>query len=241
MSFRTSVALGLVVLAGVLFTLLEQRAQDASDAVLCAQMYARARTAPDTAQVDRSIANRARGSGGQTRSAAATCGQLRRESRSTDSRAVHPDTDWKTLTSRSGWSVTYPPDWSPASCQSCPDPTAPGVFVSFGGLADEGRVMIELLESRPDSESVARWLQKVAKAANLNPIESSRTAIIDDLPALEVRYQVPNNSAMETVYLVDGRRTFEISINGQHPNVGLDTLPSYTRFRRMATTFRVTH
>ena len=80
MSLRTGIALVLVILAGVLFTILEQPARDASDAVLCAQMYARARTAADTAQVDRSIANRARGSGGQTRSAAATCGELRRAS-----------------------------------------------------------------------------------------------------------------------------------------------------------------
>jgi hypothetical protein len=55
---------------------------------------------------------------------------------------------WKIFSNRAGWTIKYPADWKTASCHSCPDPTAPDVFVDFlpPRDTDSGWVMISHLE-----------------------------------------------------------------------------------------------
>lgn len=120
---------------------------------------------------------------------------------------------WKTLTSKGGWTIEYPASWQVWSCHSCPDPTAPNVYVSFGNLSPNGPlVMVEPLADKPLNEDIEQWLNRLKGTNNLNPIVSADSISIKGLRGLRVKYKTAGNTPMEETYLVSGSRTFAISL-----------------------------
>jgi hypothetical protein len=149
---------------------------------------------------------------------------------------------WKIFANRAGWSIRYPADWSISSCRSCEDPTAPDVFVDFIPPTKQdsgGRVMVEHLASKPSGTSVDAWFADVSKTANLNPRLSEERMNLDGLPALKVRYRTATSDDTESVYVVSGSETFEISFNSRKPGVPLEKSGNYAIYSKMLETFRV--
>ncbi len=152
-----------------------------------------------------------------------------------------PPAGWRTLENRGGWKIQYPPSWKRWSCQSCPDLSAPGVFVSFaasvGGAG--GLVRVESLADKPPGEDTAQWFDQTKRAANLNPILTERVCTVNGLQALLVRYR---NTAidveMEALYVASGSKMFEISFGGEKPHTSLAELPAYSTFQQMVSSFR---
>lgn len=150
--------------------------------------------------------------------------------------------EWKTFSSRTGWSIEYPSDWSTASCHSCPDPRAPGVYVDFfppNNQDGDGWVMVEPLASKPTHETADEWLSEIAGSANLNPQLGAKKLTVSGLPALRVLYRTSNGQQMEAVYVVAGRQTFSIGFSGDALRAPINTLPRYAIYNRMIDTFHV--
>jgi hypothetical protein len=76
MNWRAVLAVLALVLFAVAFGFLTTRYGDQEDAVLCAGLYAHARTAADTAAIDANLSPKERGR--QYRNNVRTCGELRR-------------------------------------------------------------------------------------------------------------------------------------------------------------------
>jgi hypothetical protein len=151
---------------------------------------------------------------------------------------------WKTFANRGGWSVSYPAGWRIASCKSCKDPTAPGVFVDFFPphmKTAEGWVMAEPLADRPSSESVDAWLTEVSRTNNANLQINEGTLTLNGLPALKVRYRVGTGVEMETVYIVSGSQTFAVEfsgdLTGKRLGIPLDKLGNYAIYLKIVDTF----
>src|SRR5690348_5377115 len=85
--------------------------------------------------------------------------------------ALQGDSDdlskWKTFSSRAGWNMKYPRDWQVGSCNSCPDPADPNVFVSFYSPQSDELLMIEHLADKPQGQSVRQWIDDVKTKAIL--------------------------------------------------------------------------
>jgi len=153
---------------------------------------------------------------------------------------------WKTFANRGGWSVSYPADWRIASCKSCKDPAAPGVFVDFfprDMKTAEGWVMVEPLADKPSSESVNAWLTEVSMTNNVNLQIHEGTLTLNGLPALKVRYRTGTGEEMETVYMVSGSQTFAVTfscdLTGKRPGIPLDKLGNYAIYLGIVNTFHV--
>jgi hypothetical protein len=152
------------------------------------------------------------------------------------------ESQWRTFTSRTGWSIEFSANWSTASCRSCPDPHAPGMYVDFFPPANqdvEGWVMVSPLTSKPKSETEDEWLKEIAAGANLNPQLNSQKTTVAGLPALRVRYRTSDGSLMEAVYVVAERQTFSIDFNGDGLRGSLDLLPRYAIYNKMIESFSV--
>ena len=149
---------------------------------------------------------------------------------------------WKTFTSRGGWTIQYPADWRIGSCQSCPDPHAPGVFVDFFPPSNraDGWVMVEPLQRRPASSSVDAWLAETAAEANQNPHLNEQKLTVAGQPALRVRYQSPNGE-MEEVFVVSGNETFSITFDSEANRAPLEALRNYATFNEMVNSFGFHH
>jgi hypothetical protein len=173
--------------------------------------------------------------------AAASAGTFRESAvfRGTSTLRNHPHAKWRTLKSRGGWRIKYPSSWVVWSCKSCPDPTAPGVYVSFGlPLARDGFVMVQPLAEKRLGQGTSEWLAQVKKTANLNPIESESALVVNGLEGLRVRYK--NGSAgieMEATYFVAGSKTYSISFAGEGQPKRLEDLPNYSLYLHMVETF----
>ena len=148
---------------------------------------------------------------------------------------------WRTLHSRTGWSIQYPSSWTTWSCHNCPDSTASGVYVTFGVLStDDGTVMVYPLADKPEDQSVPHWLDEVKRSANLNPIFNEQPVSVNGLPGLRVRYKSTSpDIEMDVTYLVAGSKTYEISFDRGSQGKRLEDLPNYDVYRRMVETFRV--
>jgi len=103
--------------------------------------------------------------------------------------------------------------------------------------------MVEPLADRPSDASADPWLAQVAKTANVNPHLQEQRLLLDDQPALRVRYRTSSGQQMEAVYVVSGSKTFEIGYSGdlsEHGTVDpLETLGNYQIYLKMLATFRV--
>ena len=128
---------------------------------------------------------------------------------------------WRTFTSRAGWSIKYPPDWRITSCNLCPDPTDPLVFLWFyDPQADEG-VRIESLQDKPPDKSADEWLRSSARV--LAGV-SGEKFWLDGRKALKTKVVYMDSSENETIYVVDGSNTFSIG------EVKVEDTPFYQRF-----------
>jgi len=150
---------------------------------------------------------------------------------------------WKPFSNRAGWRINYPADWKIGSCRSCPDPTAPDVFVDFipPTESDSGWVMVEVLEDKPSNTSDDTWFTEIKRTVNQNPEVSEKRFTLNSLPALRVRYRNPTDGGheMEEVYVISGSRTFQISFDGNQPGLSIDKFRNYHTFLQMVETFRV--
>ena len=151
---------------------------------------------------------------------------------------------WRVFVSQAGWSINYPPDWRIGSCRSCRDLRKPGVYVDFlSPDFQKGLVMVEPLADRPSDAIADPWLTQVAKTANVNPHLHEQRLLLDDQPALRVRYRTSSGQQMEAVYVVSGSKTFEIEFSGDLSEKGtvdpLETLGNYQTYLKMLATFRV--
>lgn len=150
---------------------------------------------------------------------------------------------WKVFSNRAGWSIKYPGDWRIASCRFCEDPTAPHVFVDFFPPVntDSGWVMVEPLQDKPSGMALDGWFIEIKKTANLNPRLTEQRFILNDLPALKVRYRNLHEGGdeMEAVYVVSGSRTFAIKFAGDKPGLSLEKFGNYHTFLQMVGTFKV--
>ena len=121
---------------------------------------------------------------------------------------------WRTFTSRSGWSVSYPTEWTDGSCNSCSDPGAPGMFVGFyppeNKSSNDDMVMIEPLAGRRANETVDQWLADIKTSANQNPIIGQGWISVNGVRALSVRYRYADSHLYDTVYIMNGSEMFEI-------------------------------
>jgi len=149
---------------------------------------------------------------------------------------------WRSFSSRTGWSIQYPPGWKTGSCQSCSDAHAAGMYVDFfppSNSERDGWVMVEPLAPRPANEAASDWLVEIAATANLNPQVMEQPFLVDGRPALRVRYRTSYGLLMEDVYVVAGRQTFSIQFGGSDLKPPIETLPNYRVFNRMVLSFRV--
>ncbi len=85
------------------------------------------------------------------------------------------------------------------------------------------------------------WLAELKQTANLNSRLKEERLTVHDLPALRVRYRNPYNGGeeKESVYVVSGFQTLEISFSGEKPGLSLDEFGNYETFLRMVKSFRV--
>ncbi|MGA2273938.1 MAG: hypothetical protein ABSH00_10320 [Bryobacteraceae bacterium] len=140
--------------------------------------------------------------------------------------------DWTTFTSMAGWTIKYPPAWQVGSCNSCRDPHAADVFVSFFDPATGGTIMIKRLKNKPADQSVARWLNDVKQVAVVNPRVMERWITLDGARALRVETRNPDSTESENIYIVDGSRTFFIQASP------IQNMSFYRLYARMLSTLR---
>lgn len=156
----------------------------------------------------------------------------------------YPETSrWKVFSNRAGWSIKYPADWRIASCHSCPDPSAPNVYVDFFPPRDSesGWVMISHLEDKPSSTTPDAWFNDIKQLANQSPRISEERLTLGDLPALKVRYRNPSGGGreMEHMYVISDSQTFSIEFSGEKPGLVLDKYENYPIYLEMVETFKV--
>lgn len=148
---------------------------------------------------------------------------------------------WRPFTSRTGWTVAYPDDWTTESCHTCSDPTAKGVYVDFFPPHEwekGGWVMVSPLGSRPAGASSDSWLAELSTSANQNPHVSEKRLTVGGHPALMVRYRTSEGTFMDEVYVVSGSRAFSIGFSGQgDPQPA--KLDNYPVFEKMVQSFRI--
>jgi len=122
-------------------------------------------------------------------------------------RAADVTATWIAFASKSGWTIKYPPKWQVGSCNSCTDPTAPNVPVSFFDPSSRDLVRIEILQNKPGDQTIEGWLHRVAETAVLNPRISEEWTDLDKRRALTVRTRNPDSTQSENIYVVDQSRT----------------------------------
>jgi hypothetical protein len=150
---------------------------------------------------------------------------------------------WKLFKNRAGWSIEYPSDWQTGSCHSCPDTSAPNVFVTFLPPVDstnDGSVMVSPLQDKPNNISLDSWFADIESKANLNPRISEQRFTLNGLSALRVRYLNPvTGIEMEEVYVLSGSHTFSISLSDDRPGRKLENLRNYSVYAKMVESFKV--
>ena len=97
---------------------------------------------------------------------------------------------WKTFVDRFGWTIEYPSTWTAqSSCPAgCP---APGEAVGFSNPETGGYVQVSSLADDLGKRSVKDRLAELKRTRNVNLQIGEVPLVIDDRPALTVRYQQP--------------------------------------------------
>jgi len=140
---------------------------------------------------------------------------------------------WKAFTNRAGWSIKYPRNWKVYSCHSCPDPTAPNVFVAFENPKTDEIVMVDQFIDRPADQGIEQWLNDIKTTTNLNPKVSEEWVTFGQERALKVVTRNQDSTECETFYVVHGSKTFAVRIDRG--------TPSYHLYQLMLSTFRFTN
>jgi hypothetical protein len=157
--------------------------------------------------------------------------------------AKSKESTWKSFSNRAGWTINYPSNWTVSSCKSCPDPSAPDVFVNFSHPKDGtfGEVMVESLASKPPEMSGDAWLSELKQSANQNSRISEERLTLDGLPALRVRYRNPSQKGYESesVYVASPSRTFVIEFDSVEMGRSVETSANYSTYLEMIKSFRV--
>ena len=103
--------------------------------------------------------------------------------------------------------------------------------------------MVEPLADKPPETSPDAWLVDIAKTANTNPHIHEESLILNDRPALKVRYRTQFGHQMEALYVVSGTRTIEVAFSGDlrgHGSVeALEAFENYQIYLKMLQTFKV--
>lgn len=157
--------------------------------------------------------------------------------------AVNANAGWNVFNNGTGWSITYPVDWTAESCKSCAEPTAPEAYVNFFAppeLEEEGSVIVEPLASKPANVGVDEWLERMPIRGGHNPLRKETKITLNGAPALKVRYRTDSGDDKEAVYVVSGARTFAIEFSAEQPHAFVDRLANYEDFQKMVSSFEVT-
>jgi hypothetical protein len=105
----------------------------------------------------------------------------------------------------------YPADWAVGSCVSCADVHAPNVFVTFSDPRKRDQmVLVEHMADKPAATSADQWLRHMEEVANLNPRTGDRWVVLSGRRALSVITRSLDGAGSETVYVVNGSKTFSI-------------------------------
>lgn len=143
--------------------------------------------------------------------------------------------NWKSFSSRAGWSIKYPGEMKVGSCRQCEDPTDPTALVTFASPQFGGSIMVERLADKPAGRSVDSWLHEVSRNTVAGRRANEEWIYLDGVPALRVENRDDRNSLeSENLYVVSGLKTFAIRAadSGQ--------AQFHRVFRQMLSTFRFT-
>ena len=101
-----------------------------------------------------------------------------------------------------------------------------------------GYVQVSSLADELGERSVEDRLAELKRTHNVNPKISEVPIIIDNHPALTVRYrQPPGELEMEATYLVTDSAFFVISIDSFHWKI--EQLTDYPAYRHMLSSFKL--
>jgi len=141
---------------------------------------------------------------------------------------------WRTFVDRYGWTMDYPSTWEAES--SCPA-GCPGEGVVFSNPETGGHVIVNRLARETGGSNAEARLQGLKRTRNLNPQVSEIRLIIDNRPALTVRYrQRPGELEMEDTYVVTDSDAFMIAIDSFHWKI--EQLTDYPAYRHMLSSFK---
>ena len=132
--------------------------------------------------------------------------------------------EWKTFTSRAGWSIKRPVGWQVFSCAQCSDPTAPHVFVTLYDPATKTSIMIAPLIDQPKDKSLDQWLHDISSRTDLkgiNRVVHEDWIQLDATRALKVIYRNADSTRSEYIYTVNGSQTFSLSMDPDSPTDAL--------------------
>jgi hypothetical protein len=139
---------------------------------------------------------------------------------------------WASFVNRAGWSIKYPSNFRVGSCRQCPDPASPNVFVTFSDPSTAESIMIERLADKPADQTVDKWLQESSHDTVANLRVNDEWIYLDGMPALKVKNRKPDSGESESVYIVNGSKTFAIRASSTQ------TRSFYLLYRQMLSTFR---
>jgi hypothetical protein len=137
---------------------------------------------------------------------------------------------WKTFFNRAGWSIKYPRNWKVNNCHSCPDPTAPNVFVFFDNPKTDESVMVDQFVDKPGGQGAEQWLKETSVTTNLNPQVGTEWMNLAGERALKVITRNRDSKECDTYYVTHASKTFAIRIDRN--------TPSYQLYIRMLSTFK---
>ncbi len=137
---------------------------------------------------------------------------------------------WRIFVNRAGWSIRVPENWQIESCNQCPDPTDPGVFVFFYDPPTKTGMMIEPLADKPRRDTAESWLLEVSQDTVLAPRVRTDWVSLDHRRALKVLNGDTDSNASENIYVLFGQKTFAIRTA---PNDA-----GYSTIKQMLSTFR---
>jgi hypothetical protein len=129
------------------------------------------------------------------------------------------------------WSIQYPADWDMSSRPE---------FVNFSSAATGeagGSVTVQPLVHKPSDKTADEWLANLKKS-RINPISEERLTLHGS-PALRVRYRAADGGERETVYVVSGANSFDITLQSFEQPLAVEKLRNYPIYLKMVATFSI--
>jgi hypothetical protein len=169
---------------------------------------------------------------------------------------LDPGAEWKTLTSKTGWSIQYPSEYSATSCNAC-DIADMDVFVNFFPASALGATNLLQLRIYPSKEFAKQSLQDMLgslKSENQRAgfrLVSSQDITISGFPALDIVYVLTNDTEIsadqdqiEQVYIKTPQNMYNIltiTTDGGHPgnNREMQNFANYQIIKKMLATVKI--